>query len=289
MPDTIDVSPDSSSGAGDNEEPTAGASGSSPVTSDATPDSSRPLHNLKSEFDRKLEKMEGRFSTFESSLAEMMNVLATTLQARGKTPPGATDPETREYSDTELMELWQSGSKEAGDLLIDRKVDRKRATDRSADAASSYVTTQLRALYTKYPVLKDPTHPLTKAALATRSALVAAGVPATMAADLEAIKTAIADHPEIAAQVVQPPSEVLEESRREAADRVAGGGFGVSSRRGTEGGGKKKAALTKEQIALAQRMGVKDPTGARERMAKRSEAGKSGVSPILLSLLEERV
>mgnify|MGYP001616504286 FL=1 len=279
---TSDVSPESSTGAAeDSTDQTTVETDAGTVIPGSSDKVDRPAHNLKAEFDRKLGKMEERFSNMEHSLAEMVGVVTNAVANRGTQPKTESQ---KEYSDDELLEMSQAGSKEAMDLLIERKIERRTVTNQRNEAASNFVVTQLRGLYSKYPVLKDSTHPLTKAALAVRNELVASGFPATVAADLEAIKTAIAHNPGLAAQVAEARPSAEEEARQAAVDQ-AEGGFRVRSKESDKDRGK-KPVLTKEQLALAKRMGVKDPAGARARMLKRAEQNQSGVSPLLFAVLE---
>ena len=273
----LDVTPESSTGATELA-PDDEVSGGSPVTLDQSPDGSgdRPLHNFKAEFDRKLGRVDERFSTLEQLMAQVLNVVTTS----GTSAPATPNTTEKEYTDEELLELWQNGSKAAGDMLVDRKMDRRERERDKAAGATNMIRAQLQNLFTRYPTLRDANHPLTKAAIATRNALLQSGLESGPILELEAIKVAIADNPDLAASALQRNTSVGD-SRSSSADVSS---FGVAPRR-TASTPRGKPALSEASKKLAKRMGVKDPSGAMERMRKRWENRSSSISPLLISSL----
>lgn len=267
------MSPDVIAASSAEGEPVEPADGSEPVSSvvDSTPADAgdRPLINLKAEFDRKLTKV-------ERQLSEMMQVLLANSQ---KPVPTPTAP--REYTDQELWDMGIGGSKDAMDVYIQRQVGKQSTADKAATAQAQLVQVQLTTLYAKYPMLRtDPSHPLTALAIQAKQALVGAGYPNNHATDLEAIKTAIADSPELAV-----PKPAVRDAGRPSAVSAQQDVTGATIRRAVPAA--TTTPLTSREAAIAKRMGVKDPAKAKERFMKRNEEGRATVSPTVAGFVRE--
>lgn len=241
---------------------------SSPVNADVvSPETGdRPEKNIKAEFDRKYEK-----------LAERMDELVTLVSTKLSSAPAepAARPTGKTYTDEELHQLWQQGYQEAGDMLIERKMERRLAAERAEGQKDALVNNQLTILFQKYPMLYDPSHSLTKVALLAKKALIGNGRSDNRQTELEAILLAIADNPSLAStsreepEYTAPASVPSNTPRRAAAPRT------------------KEPTPDSRSLAVANRMGVKDPAGARKRFYERNAKGSSSVSPLVAQIIEE--
>ena len=233
----------------------------------------RPWQNIKAEFDRKMTKI-------ERQMAEQSQYLAALVASRPAPAAQATD---RAYTDQELTTLWQQGSVEAGQELITRKVQREVAQAQAVQTQAQSIQAQVQALYRRYP-FGESQHPLTQAALRAKQVLVGAGYNAqALSTDLEAMKLAIADNPEMVAEIVKAPARVAEDSRRSSRVDVDG-----NRPRRDRPAADKPAPLTEKERERAIRMGVKDPDKVMERFEKRNASGRSAVSPMIAMMLKEQ-
>lgn len=246
---------------------TSGSPVSSPVNADVlspNPDD-RPEKNLKAEFDRKHDKLVERMD-------ELVALVTTRLTPTPATPERSGG---KTYTDEELHQLWQQGYQEAGDMLIERKMERRLASEKAESQKDSIVNNQLMILFRKYPMLADPAHTLTKVALVAKRALIANGRPDNRQTELDAILLAIADNPSLAATPAEEPEYITPASVP-----------GVMPRRAAPVK-PKEPTMDPRSLAAAQRMGVKDPAGSRKRFYERNAKGSSSVSPLVAQILEE--
>lgn len=128
----------------------------------------------------------------------------------------------------------------------------------------------------------DQNHPLTQAALTIKASLLGLGWENGPATDLEAVKTAIADRPELAAQA-RPVT--ARDASRVSALSAQGDVTGTTVRRTPAS--TTPSALSKRELEIAARMGVKDPAKAKERFMKRNAEGRSGVTPQIVGIVRE--
>ena len=272
---TADVNPGSSPG--DPDPNATPASDSSPVTdvAEGVVDD-RPVQNLRGEFDRKIGQLSRQVSELYNLLSSGMAVPASAAPA----PPKDTT-----LSDEELLSLGQSGDGRALQLYIDRQIAKSARTMQTAQTAQNLVASQLTVLYSKYPVLRDSSHPLSQAAVQAKSALLGMGYPNDRGTDLEAIKLAIADNPEIVAELMGRPAAARETSRAgSASPHVAT--EGATFRRNPPAS--KTVSVSAKEQAIANRMGVKDPAKAKERFLKRNTEGRSTVSPTVANFVRDK-
>ena len=237
--------------------------GTQPVNTDVAPaDEERPIANLKGEMDRK-------FSRIEQMIAEL---------AFANRPPQQVDqPQTRQ-SDDDVAKLAVMGDSQAQMELTNRLTQRALAAERVQRA----INDQLRSVYTRYPQLTDPANPLTVAALRAKTTLRNLGQwPSEQALDLEAIKSAIVDNPELVT-----PRQAVPQSQHVPAATVTGStNRQVPARPG-------EPVITQKEIDLARRMGAKDPIAfikkAKKGFEDRQAAGRSGIDPAAAIIIREQ-
>lgn len=267
MAEAPDVRPDSSPGSEVPPNPDANAA---PSVTGVAEGSERPIENLKGEFDRKMTKVERQLAEIAASVAALSN------------RPAPEPTPTQEYTDQQLLELANAGNAAAHQEYVRRVVAQQMNQQTQATHQQQVVTTQLQALYARYPHLTDSSHPLTQAAMQMKVALVRNGYPAQSAAtDLEAIKLAIVDNPGLAQPVTSAPSP-------------SAGGV-RSPQQGIDGATSRRPAspttpsrpLSKEERAIAERMRVNDPGGSIKRFEERMQKGRSSVSLQVAQILGE--
>ncbi len=202
------------------------------------------------------------------------------LQATNATPRVAAAPPAKDsISDEDLWALAQQGDRSAFELYQKRIAERTYQERQQVSTRTSIVDNQLRALFNRYPILRDPQHALTQAVNTAYALYLQNGYTAGKETMLSAATAAITDNPELVASMQGEPGAVREVSRQNAVTARQAGVTGVTHRNAPAAGQKAKA-LTKEEIALAQRMGVKDPAGAKERFLKRNAEGQSSLGAV---------
>ena len=270
MPDPIDdVQPDSSTGS---QEPVQSQTPDpAQVNAGVTeiPDD-RPAINLKAEFDRK-------FSSLSQQMQDLMAVLASG-------PANQPKPQT-DYSDEQLGELARAGSLEASLKLQERVATRAAQSVVSSQTQIQLVQSQLAKRYAQYPQLHNPSDPLTIEAMKAKHLLIRSGRngqdPAT---DLEAIGTAIVDHPHLITKPTQPAQG---EFTRQQSTRPQQSMDGNTTRK-TQPSTKPGRKITDPKVlAVAQRMGV-NPDEAMARFEERQKKGQSSVSPMVGMIIREQ-
>ena len=232
----------------------------------------RPVINLKAEMDRKFDQTH-----------QTLNAIMETLQSLQR-PAQQVQPEAT-YTDQQLQELAAAGSQQAQALYMSRIAQRETHQQFSAYQRQQTTQQQIGVLHANYP-FRDSSHPLTQAAMQTKAALLRAGWANDGSTDLEAMKTAIADNPGIVHQIVSQRTPAPQAARQGAVaqqNAMGGGQTGQTpSRKPAQPG------ITKAELELAKRMGIKDPIKARERHEKRMAEGRSGVSPAIAIAIREQ-
>lgn len=231
----------------------------------------RPLRNVIAELDRKNAQ---RFEELKATLFA--------AQSRAAAPPATQ----REYTDQELSQLAAAGDANAQLLLSDRLAARHAAEQARTMSQSQSEQASLAALFGRYPVLRDGSHALTSYATQVKNALLASGRPNDVSTVIEAIKTAIADNPDLAAQsAVRMASSAAPVPRATAPTAAASA---PASRRPAPA--KAATALTDAQWELAKRYGYKtreDAARAIERTKQRRSTGQSGLGAVRAFIREE--
>ena len=224
----------------------------------------RPLQNVTAEFNRKIGKVESR-------LDELIALIA---QQSAK--PTAPAQPLAQYSDEQLAELYRAGSAEAGIALQERIASRHVQAQSTADKLAQRIQQEMLVLVNKYPALRDSNSPLREAAIAARAVLIQQGAQPGPATDLEAVKYAILDNPQVATPTITPtpgtpaPAQIDGDKRRRVIPPNAA-----------------PPKMTAKALEIAKRMGVKDPEKSLERFYKRQDAGRSAVSPLIQTIVRE--
>lgn len=219
--------------------------------------------DLVAEFSRKVGTLEEKLNGIATYLA----TAAATPQPAAAKPAGGAPP-----TDDELWEAAKAGDKSAFDQHQKRLAARTYMEMRGVESEQQLVQGQLGALRSKYRILADPNHDLTKTAQYAYHLLVNRGRPQGDATYLDAVKTAIADRPDLVSEYMSKSARAGETARRTAAANP--GATGVTYR---DDAAPERVSfnVSKDEAALAQRMGVKDPAGAKKRFLERQANGKS--------------
>lgn len=231
----------------------------------------RPVENLKGEFDRKFNKV-------QQSLDQVMQYLA--LQAQQQQPVAAPK---KELSKEELYTLATQGDRLAYEELNRRIAAEEYQKQHTQTSRQQTVRNQIVALQQKYPAFNDASNPLTQTFNQAYQLMLRGGYAADEATLLDAMKTAIAERPDLVADMYSQSARAQEQQRRSATQVSAAGQTGASHR-ATPATTKPK--LSDEMRAQFQKMGNKDPEGTMQRFYKRQAEGKSSVSPMLKMVLE---
>lgn len=240
--------------------------GSSPAPEDLVPDPApsdagvdepvgdRPARNILAEVDRKWGQ---RMSALEAQQAELLNFLRSQNQPR---PTASASGGLEEMTDDQLTELAQAGHVQAH-LILTKRYAAQSVQDTFRQSQQVNVAVQQRnSLFKTYPVFTDSNHPLTQYAMRAKALLVQNGANANDAVtDVDAMKTAIADNPQIVAQHYSPPDP---EPQRRSAVSNATTIDGSTQRRQTTR--PQAPQVTDEEWTLAKRYGYK----TREQAAK---------------------
>ena len=232
----------------------------------------RPAKNLKAEFDRK-------FDLLQRQLAEMSAHLAS--RAAPAPPPSSVQ---REYTDTELLDLARQGSNEAYTQYTQRQIQRGIDKTMQSQGRAQSALGQVQILLQKYPVFRDNAHPLTQSASYAKQLLVQSGRPDDYETLAEAMKTAIADNPQIVAEMVGKPAQARESERRSAVG--SSGSEGVSHRTAS-GSAEKAPSVSAREKELASRMGIKDAAKAKANWQKRHDEKRTALSPLLIAATQQ--
>jgi len=258
-------------------EPQGGAPAPEAVSSDVVLPDDRPAHNLKAEFDRK-------FTKVEQQMAQMLQAMQQ-MAAQRPAPPPAT---SHEYTDEQLAQLAVAGNAEAQRLLTERHTARAVQSQLAQQQAQSAHYGVLSGLYQRYPVLQDTSHPLTQKAMQAKMLIVQQAQMqgrslAPMEADVQAITLAVADSPDLVAQ--------MHGARTVPQGSPAAAMTGSTPRRpvpASSGGQTSGRKLSDKERQIAARMGVKDPSKAVDRFFGRQEQARSSVSPSVAGIVREQ-
>lgn len=262
MPNEPDVIPGVPSTPPTPEEPTVPVP--EPVSPAQPVEPDRPLQNVTAEFNRKIGKVESRLDELIALIAQQ------------SVKPTAPAHPLAQYSDEQLAELYRAGSAEAGIALQERIASRHVQAQSTADKRAQRVQQEMLVLVNKYPALRDPQSPLREAAMNARSVLINQGAQPGPETDLEAVKYAILDNPQVPQPTPAPAPATPAPAQID----------GVKPRRVTPPNAP-PPKLNPKAIEIAKRMGVKDPEKSLERFYKRQEAGRSAVSPLIQTIVRE--
>lgn len=270
-PDVISTESASSPDSPEVVDTTPGPGSVTPVQGD------RPVENAVAEFHRK-------FTQMQRQLDAVTNYLS---QAQATRPAAASPAPSGDLSDDDLWRLAQQGDRQAFDLYTQRKALSSSQALLQQEQRIRVVDAQLAALGQMYPVLNDPSHPLTQTVQQAYYLLVNQGYPQNRVTLLDATKTAIADRPDLVAEMRAQVVVTRDMPRRSASQVAQAGQMGAASRATPPPSASKVKPLTKEEEALARRMGVKDPQKAKERFLQRQADGRSNLGAVGQSVREE--
>lgn len=253
-----------------------------PVSGEAQA-SDRPVQNIVAEFNRKLGKTQ---DDLNRKIDAVLQYLASAQQQPTRPTPSQGQGE---LTDEQLWTLAQQGDRMAFEEYQGRIADRRVQQRMTADKSQTMVVSQLNSLVSKYPVLKDATHPLTQHAHQAYALLTQNGYPANQATLLEAAKTAIADRPDLVSEIYSQSGQAREQVRQTAATRAQAGVMGAQHRRDATSPANQgpQVKVSPGSVELAKRMGIKDPKAAKERFLKRQETGQSSFGSVAAFVREE--
>ena len=239
-----------------------------PVTPDQVDD--RPVQNVVAEFNRKFGRLQQQMDNLVQVYAQGAN--------RGEAPQ-STAP-----TDDELWTLIQQGNRVAFKEYTERIAEKKSLSHTQQVDHQRFIEAQLARLAVKYPTLNDTSHPLSQAVISTYQGLLASGHPAGRGALLEAVKTTIAERDDLMAEVYEQSQQAKTTNRQSATRRAESGVMGATTREGPSPN--KPTVVTKEQAALAKRMGA-DPVRAMENFWKRQHDGQSSFGAVANFIKDE--
>ena len=263
MPDPEGVDPSATPADTDPTEPDVVPAAAFSAVDDEQLIEGRPLKNIIAELDRKAAQRA------EQLRAELLAAVTATQRQ-------PVQPTQREYSDEELSQLATAGDSRALQMLTDRQSQRHVTSQVQAQAQSQAEAQQLVALFGRYPVLRDTSHGLTHYAMQVKGVLLQRGYANNAATEIEAIKTAIADNPELAAQsAVRAPSAPR--------PTVPQAQAAAPSPRRTSAPATKVEPVSDAEFEVAKRMGFKTREAvakAKVNFRKRQEDGTSRLGAV---------
>lgn len=243
-----------------------------------TAGSPRTIDNVYGEFNRKFGKLQQQVEAVLGYLANQ------NPQQPRQAPAVPTQGQQGVPTDQELYALAQQGDQAAYQEYHRRIAAREYDTKFQVERKTQFVQSQLNALVSRYPVLRDASHPLTQYAHQAYALMTQAGWPADASTLLEAAKTAIADKPELISEMFNQGNVARESGRQSATQRSQAGVTGASHRSLPAPTTQAAIKVSQAERDLAKRMNIKDPAKAKERFLKRQEDGTSklgGVSAFI--------
>lgn len=242
----------------------------------------RPVQNVVAEFNRKFAKTQQQLDT-------VLQWIASQAVTQQQPTRQAAQVDKTQVSDEDLWALAQQGDRQAFEMYQERIADRRIRQDNATQNRARLIQGQLAALMGKYPVLNNPQHPLTQTVNQAYALYVQNGYPAGQETLLEAAKTAIADRPDLIAAEFNAGASTREGVRRNATQMAQSGVTGASHRQQPTSGNAQTKTLTPDQRALAQRMGIKDPSKAIKGFLQRQENGQSSLGGVRAFVNEEEL
>jgi hypothetical protein len=243
------------------------------VTGDEKAD--RPLQNHIAEFNRKYTKVERQQMEMNQRLDQIAQMLLSQHQI-AQTP--APTPQ-----DTDEM-LWSRA--QAGDRLAFEEYQRRIARrevqqDRTVNTRAQTVQAQMYALTQRYPVLNDSSHPLSQKTQYAYQLLVRSGYPASGETLLQAAMTAIADSPDLVADMHTKTATTRDAARRSATSLAQSGHTGATVRN-EPAPAKDGVKLRAGEADLARRYGLSPDKAkaAKERFLERQAKGQSALGAV---------
>lgn len=233
--------------------------------------------------DRSTEQMFRELQRRDQERQKQIDAVLSWIQTSGQATrtqpaPASVDPSHAEPTDDDLWTLAQNGDRQAFELYQRRIAQRELKTQTQQQSRANVIVAQIQALTNRYPVLRDPSHALTQTVQQAYTLLVQAGYGQDSSTLLEAMKTAIADRPDLIAELHGQAARAREHSRLSTTTRAQSGMMGSSPRQSTQEPVERQPS--QEEIRLASRMGVKDIKKAKDAFMKRQETGRSSLGAI---------
>src|SRR5262249_42519241 len=131
----------------------------------------------------------------------------------------------------------------------------------------------------RYPVLNDTSHPLTQTVMAAYNLMVGRGYPAGKGTLREAMLQAIADRPDLVAEM---QGRTPDAARVSAARRAQAGQTGATAGDVPQGGRQRTQQVSADQARLARQYGLNPDKAAKaiERFKERRAQGISQVGQV---------
>lgn len=228
---------------------------------------------------------DARFSRLEQQIQGLATVVAS---ATTRPTPAPQPPPSGDVSDEELWNRALQGDRQAYQTWTDRRADRIVDQRLGRLRQEGLVDQQLGQLSQQYPVFQDVSHPLTTAVRNKYAVMLAEGYPNTKGTLLAAMEKTIAANPQVTAQLYAGSAVAADQQRRASAASATAGHLAPSHRAPS---GRPVPSRVKEsspeEMALARRMGIRDPRGAKERFLKRQESGQSSLGAVANFVREE--
>jgi hypothetical protein len=222
-----------------------------------------------------------RFGTLDDRLNTVVQYIASREQQQAPAPP--PQPPSQDPMD-QLWQRAQQGDKQAFDTWVTARTQQTLAQQQAVQNDEAITDGQLRILLQRYPALNDATNPLTQAANLAFQLMTRHGKPATKATLLDAAKTAIADRPDLVAQM---HASTARERSRQGTIRQGQMGAGYRDSEPGQLPAGRKLSVSPESQQLAKRMGVKDPLKAKQNFLKRQEDGQSSLGAVAAFVRED--
>lgn len=238
----------------------------------------RPEVNVLAEMNRKYARLGNQIGQMETQIGQVLTLLSQQAQQ-------PATPAKGQATDEELWSLAQQGDRGAFEVYQERIADRRAKAMWEEKSREGIIDQQLNALATRYPVFNDSTHPLTQTVASAYQLMLSRGYQAGKATMLDAMKTAIADRPDLVADMV---SRAPEASRISATRRAQAGQTGTTTR-DVSTGRPQAQRISPQQAKLSKAYGVKDPAKAIERFKQRREDGTSQLGAVGAMLTDEEI
>lgn len=246
-------------------------------TTPAVAAQSPSLDAVTSEFNR-------RFGTLDDRLNTVVQYIASKETQPQPQPP----PQTQ--SQDPMDQLWQraqQGDKQAFDQWVTTRTQQTIQQNQAYQADENITDGQLKILLQRYPALNDATNPLTQAANLAFQLMTRNGKPANKATLLDAAKTAIADRPDLVAQM---HVSAVRERSRQGSMRQGQMGAGYRDAEPGQLPAGRKLQVSPESMKLAKRMGIDTPEKAlkaKQRFLERQESGQSSLGAVAAFVRED--
>ena len=227
-----------------------------------------------------------RFQRLEQQIQGVAAAVAAS--APRPAPPPPRPPAGDDVSDDELFSRAQQGDRRAYEVWTERRARHVVNQSMTQLRHEGLVDQQLGQLSQQYPVFQDVNHPLTTAVRNKYSLMMGEGYANTKATLLAAMEKTIASNPQLTAQLYGGPRAAADQQRRASTASATAGHFAPAHRsQASRGVPSRVRESSPEELALAKRMGIRDPKGAKERFLRRQESGQSSLGAVSNFVKEE--